>query len=53
MEKADLTKKLLKRQYGDVPSRLRKIFGVPDDEMILDFEWNRNIFIQEKLTGGF
>lgn len=30
------------REYDDVYTLLRKIFNIPQDEMLLNFEWDKN-----------
>ena len=49
-EKADRTRKLERREYGNVYVRLRKIFDIPSDEMILSFEWDKNDGVLRLLT---
>ena len=41
----NVTKKriLIRRDYDNPTVRLRKIFDIPDDEMILSFEWDKSL----------
>jgi len=42
MEKPTEERIIMRRDYDMVAVRLRKIFKVPSDEMILDLEWNKS-----------
>lgn len=38
--KADRTRNLIRREYDNVYVRLRDMFNIPADEMVLTFEWD-------------
>jgi len=40
--KPDEKRIIIRRKYRNVYQRLRKIFNIPDNEMILSFEWDKN-----------
>ena len=31
------------REYGNVPILLRKLFNIPNDEIIISFEWDKSL----------
>ncbi len=41
-EKADRTRNLVRREYDFVETRLRQIFNIPKDELVLSFEWDKS-----------
>ncbi len=49
-EKADRTRDLVRREYDNVPTRLRRIFDIPKDELVLSFEWDRNDAVLRLIT---
>lgn len=40
-EEASETRILVRREYDMVQSRLRRVFNIPEDELIIDFEWDK------------
>ena len=38
---ADETRVMIRREYTDVYTTLRKLLNVPSDEMVLSFEWDK------------
>lgn len=50
MEKADRTRTLIRREYDMVEVRLRKIFSIPKDELVLNFEWDKRDNILRLIT---
>jgi len=49
-EKADRTRNLIRREYNMVEVRLRRIFNIPNDEAVLNFEWDKNAGVLRLLT---
>lgn len=41
MKKPDVMRRKVVREYKNVPILLRKIFNIPEDEMITSFEWDK------------
>ena len=50
MEKPDRTRNLVRRDYDMAETRLRKIFGIPSDEMVISFEWDKGQNILRLIT---
>ena len=42
MEKPSRKRRYITREYDQVAVRLRKLFQIPTEEMIIKFEWNRD-----------
>ncbi len=42
MEKPSEQRRLVRRIYDGAESRLRKLFSIPDDEMIIDFVYDKS-----------
>ena len=49
-EKADRTRNLVRREYDNVATRLRRIFDIPKDELVLSFEWDKNDGVLRLIT---
>lgn len=41
-EKPDAKKTLIRREYNMAECIIRKTFGIPSDEMLLSFEYNKS-----------
>ena len=50
IQKPDEERELIRREYGDVLTRLRRIFDIPKNEMVLSFEWDKNAGVLRLLT---
>lgn len=42
MEKPSEKRRLIRRRYDTAETRLRKIFNIPNDEMVIDFIYNKD-----------
>ena len=42
MEKPDETTILVEREYSFVEERLRRIFKIPNNELVKNLEWDKN-----------
>ena len=48
--KADQTRTLIRREYGNVYVRLRDLFKIPKGEMVVSFEWDKNEGVLRLIT---
>lgn len=49
-EEPDRTRILVRREYDMVELRLRRVFKIPSDEMILSFEWDKHEGVLRLIT---
>ena len=50
VQKADRRRELIRREYDSVELRLREIFHLPNDEMVLSFEWDKSEGVLRLIT---
>ena len=50
MEKANRTRNLVRREYDNAYATLRSIFGIPKDEMVISFEWDKKEGVLRLIT---
>ena len=49
-EEADRERIMIRREYDNVCVKLRNIFNIPNDEMIINFEWDKERNVLRLIT---